>query len=74
MQENSHRIDSVKQYVYSQIILQVVHQVRLVQVLLDDVPSIKRLRAILNNLLTVSGEVNSLSLRKCIRLHNVSLL
>ena len=64
-----HRVDSVEQHVNSEIVLEIIYQVRLIQVVLHNESSFSG--AIVNYLLTVARQVNALALRETFWLYYV---
>ena len=52
MNVNPHRIKAIKKYVDSQIILQIVNEMRLIEIVLNNVAAL--CRAIFNNPLTIT--------------------
>ena len=72
MDVHSQWTQAVNENVYTQVVLQIIYQMRLVKVLLHDVAAV--VRALLDDPFTVPREVNALALGEAIRLHDVGLL
>ena len=72
MNVNPHRIKTIKKYVDSQIILQIVDEMRLIEIVLNNVAAL--CRAIFNNPLTITRQVNALSLGEALRFNYIGFL
>jgi len=69
---NPHWIEAIEHYVNSQIIFQVINEMGLIKVVLNDESTLSC--AILNDLLTITRQVNTLPLRKTLWLDNIGFL
>ena len=72
MNKYSHRVEAIEHYVYSLIILQIVYQVRFVNVVLYNEATL--CGTVLNDFFTLSAKVDSLTLRESFRFNDVSFL
>ena len=72
MNVDSHWIEAIEHHVDSQIILQVINEMGLIEIVLNDESTLST--AILNDPLTITRQVNTLPLRKTLWLNNIGFL
>ena len=72
MNVDSHWIEAIEHHVDSQIILQVINEMGLIKIVLNDESTLSC--AILNDLLTITRQINTLPLRKTLWLDNIGFL